>query len=223
MLDDDLNSLTEEELVSEIKRLRQAIRTHRDSSGHDLCWYQPELWSLLPEQSNKNIEVPNWSEFMNGCVKYRESLDKNLLTVIRTDEKFARPSFEKIYMRMAELIAQRSTCSRLSVGCVITSFDYRKVLAIGYNGNASGLPNECDQEGTPCGCLHSETNAVINCDSPRELDKIVFCTHMACYMCAKSLIQLGNVKKFYYLNEYRKTEGIELLSQVGITVEHLGF
>lgn len=75
-----------------------------------------------------------------------------------TDGKVMRPSFEEINMRYAELLAQRSTCARLQVGCVIASVDFRKVLAVGYNGNASGLPNRCDST-TPgaCGCFVSGT------------------------------------------------------------------
>ena len=130
-----------------------------------------------------------------------------------------RPSFEEIYIALAQIIARRSTCSRLQVGTVITSSDFRKVLAIGYNGNASGLPNCCDRtlEGN-CGCLHSEENAVINCDSPRNDEKIVFVTHQPCVACAKRLINLGNVKKVYFAQEYRSTVGGELLQQVGIEV-----
>ena len=79
-----------------------------------------------------------------------------------------RPSFQKIYLRLALELAKRSTCKRLQVGTVITSVDFRKVLAVGYNGNASGLANTCDREEPGnCGCLHSEENAVINCDAPR--------------------------------------------------------
>ena len=57
-----------------------------------------------------------------------------------------RPSFETIYLQLAQILAARSTCSRLQVGTVITSLDYRKVLAVGYNGNATGLTNGCDRE-----------------------------------------------------------------------------
>ena len=79
-----------------------------------------------------------------------------------------RPSFQSIYLNLAHTLAQRSTCARLQVGTVITSTDFRKVLAVGYNGNATGLPNCCDRdEPGNCGCLHSEENAVINCDAPR--------------------------------------------------------
>ena len=134
----------------------------------------------------------------------------------------ARPSFEEIYMELAHTLAARSTCVRLNVGTVITSTDYRKVLAIGYNGNAAGLPNTCDRtEPGNCGCLHSEENAVINCDSPRFIEKHVFVTHLPCVGCAKRLINLGGVKKVFYRTDYRIRDSIDVLKSVGIEVTHL--
>lgn len=134
-----------------------------------------------------------------------------------------RPTFESIYMRLAQTLAERSTCVRLQVGTVITSTDFRKVLAVGYNGNATGLPNRCDRdEPGNCGCLHSEENAVINCDAPRQVEKFVFVTHLPCVACAKRLINLGNVKKVYYAEDYRLRDSVALLESVGITVEKLG-
>jgi dCMP deaminase len=133
-----------------------------------------------------------------------------------------RPSFENIYMALAEQFAKRSTCKRLQVGTVITSTDFRKVLAVGYNGNATGLRNMCDRE-TPGndGCLHSEQNAIINCDVPRYVEKYVFVTHNPCMMCAKMLINLGNVKRVYFKHEYRDLSSIPLLKEVGIDVYQL--
>ena len=131
-----------------------------------------------------------------------------------------RPTFDEVYMQFAATIARRSTCTRLAVGTVITTTDYRKVLAVGYNGNASGLANTCDREEPGnCGCLHSEENAVINCDAPRETKKFVFVTHLPCAACAKRLINLGNVEKVVYRNSYRKRDALELLESVGIPVE----
>lgn len=131
-----------------------------------------------------------------------------------------RPSFEKIYLELAHNLAQRSTCKRLRVGTVITSTDFRKVLAVGYNGNATGLHNGCDRdEPGNCGCLHSEENAVINCDAPRHVEKIVFVTHLPCVQCAKRLINLGNVKSIYYAQDYRLKDSIQLLKSVGISIE----
>ncbi len=117
----------------------------------------------------------------------------------------------------------QSTCGRLRVGTVITSTDFRKVLAVGYNGNATGLPNCCDRdEPGNCGCLHSEENAVINCDAPRAVEKIVFVTHLPCAMCAKRLINLGNVKKVFYRTDYRRRDAVGILQSAGIGVSQFG-
>jgi dCMP deaminase len=134
----------------------------------------------------------------------------------------SRPSFEKIYLDLAFKLAERSTCYRLKVGTVITSTDFRKVLAVGYNGNATGLHNGCDREEVGnCGCLHSEENAVINCDAPRGMEKVVFVTHLPCVQCAKRLINLGNVRKIFYATDYRIRDSLKLLESVGIEIAQL--
>jgi dCMP deaminase len=133
-----------------------------------------------------------------------------------------RPSFEQVYMDFAEAISRRSTCKRLQVGTVITTTDFRKVLAIGYNGNATGLPNSCDRdEPGNCGCLHSEENAVINCDSPRQIEKYVFVTHLPCTACAKRLINLGNVHRIVYKHDYRCRDSVTILRTAKIAVYQL--
>lgn len=133
-----------------------------------------------------------------------------------------RPDFREIYLGLAFSLARRSTCTRLKVGTVITTMDFRKVLAVGYNGNATGLPNTCDRhEPGNCGCLHSEENAVINCDSPRYVEKLVFVTHLPCPACAKRLINLGHVRKVYYGEDYRQRQAVDLLESVGIQVHKL--
>lgn len=127
-------------------------------------------------------------------------------------------------MDLAYKLAERSTCKRLKVGTVITSTDFRKVLAVGYNGNATGLHNGCDRDEVGnCGCLHSEENAVINCDAPRMVDKIAFVTHLPCVQCAKRLINLGNVRRVYYSQDYRIRDSLELLKSVGIEIGQINF
>jgi hypothetical protein len=74
-MDEDVNQMSTDELVEEVKKLRAGIREHRDSSGQELCWHHPKLWSLLPEKIDPQISIPGWPEFMQGCVKYRKSLD----------------------------------------------------------------------------------------------------------------------------------------------------
>jgi len=137
-------------------------------------------------------------------------------------ERAERPSFETIYMTLAVALAERSTCKRLRVGTVITSTDFRKVLAVGYNGNAVGLPNQCDSdEPGKCGCLHSEENAAINCDAPRATEKIVFVTHLPCVGCAKRMINLGGVRRVWYRDDYRIRDSLALLQSVNIEVGQL--
>ena len=75
-LDQDIDRLDRDALIAEVRRLRAGIREHRDSSGHELCWHHPKLWKLLPEPAKPDILVPEWPQFMRGCIAYRQSLDK---------------------------------------------------------------------------------------------------------------------------------------------------
>ena len=74
-MDEDLQTMDRAQLIAEVRKLRTGIRTHRDTSGHDLCWYHPHLWALLPEKTEPKIAVPPWEKFMRGCIRYRASLD----------------------------------------------------------------------------------------------------------------------------------------------------
>lgn len=74
-MDEDIATMSREQLIEEIKKLRQGIRQHRDSSMHELCWHHPALWGLLPEKSDRLPTVPDWPQFLQGCIKYRQSLD----------------------------------------------------------------------------------------------------------------------------------------------------
>lgn len=87
-MDDDLTDLPREALIAEVVRLRNGIRSHRDSSGHALCWHHPQLWALLPEPIPDDIEVPAWPQFLRGCLRYRESLDRQLPNAPRSNDEF---------------------------------------------------------------------------------------------------------------------------------------
>lgn len=86
-MDEDLDLLDRAALIDEVKRLRAGIRRHRDSSGHDLCWHHPRLWGLLPDGSDPLPVVPEWPQFLRGCVRYRESLDREVPQAPRTDRE----------------------------------------------------------------------------------------------------------------------------------------
>ncbi len=74
-MDEDIATMSRDGLVAEVKKLRDGIRKHRDSTGHDLCWHHPDLWELLPERTEPEIAVPPWPKIMRGCIRYRQSLD----------------------------------------------------------------------------------------------------------------------------------------------------
>lgn len=88
VIDEDLVSLSQAELIEEVVRLRNGIREHRDSTGHDLCWHHPELWSLLPEETDSVPEVPEWPQFLRGCIRYRQSIDDQLPAASRVDTEY---------------------------------------------------------------------------------------------------------------------------------------
>ncbi len=87
-MDEDLLTMSRETLIDEVRRLRAGIRAHRDSTGHDLCWHHPQLWSLLPERIDPQLEVPDWPQFMRGCIRYRQSLDRELPGAPRIGREF---------------------------------------------------------------------------------------------------------------------------------------
>lgn len=120
------------------------------------------------------------------------------------------------YVNLALSVARTGACERAQVGCVLTPPDLHNVLAIGYNGPASGLPNKCarpDQPGN-CGCVHAEVNACIKAPSG---PKWAFTSIPPCGMCAAALINSG-VECVVYANDPHReiNEGMDLLEAVGI-------
>lgn len=87
-MDTDLESMTREELIAEVRQLRQGIRDHRDSSMHALCWHHPALWGLLPERTDPQPVVPHWPQFLEGCLKYRQSLDDQIPDAFRSSAHY---------------------------------------------------------------------------------------------------------------------------------------
>lgn len=87
-MDQDLNGMSRDQLIAEARKLRQGIRQHRDSTRHDLCWHHPQLWGLLPEKTDPVPTVPDWPQFFEGCIRFRESLDRQAPQAPRTNEAY---------------------------------------------------------------------------------------------------------------------------------------
>ena len=88
IMDEDLDRMSATELIAEVKKLREGIRKHRDSTGHELCWHHPDLWALLPERTDPVPTVPTWPVFLRGCLRYRESLDQQIPNAPRSDAPY---------------------------------------------------------------------------------------------------------------------------------------
>jgi hypothetical protein len=87
-MDEDLEAMTREELLDEVRKLRRAIREHRDTRLHELCWHHPALWGLLPEKTDPLPVVPEWPEFIRGCIRYRQSLDEQAPHAPRSKQSY---------------------------------------------------------------------------------------------------------------------------------------
>jgi dCMP deaminase len=132
-----------------------------------------------------------------------------------------RPKFDRIWLTLALDLAERSTCSRAKVGCVVVSGDNQRVLALGYNGSWKGGPNACDRvEPGNCGCVHSEQNALVKLNYDDPAPRKLYTTDSPCETCAKLIVnaRIGSVT---YLREYRKTEGLEILEKAGVALDQM--
>jgi hypothetical protein len=89
-LDDDLAQMSRDALITEVRKLREGIRAHRDSTLHELCWHHPALWGLLPEKTDPQPVVPEWPQFLEGCLHYRRSLDRQAAQAPRSSAPYQR-------------------------------------------------------------------------------------------------------------------------------------
>ena len=129
-----------------------------------------------------------------------------------------RPSWDEIWMDFAKNISKRSYDPRFQVGAVIVSEDNCQVLAIGYNGNYAGGPNEVESE-VPgeSGMLHAEINAMIKLDYNNPKKKKLYLTLSPCRMCAKAIVNAG-INEVIYNEAYRDMSGVDLLRECNIKV-----
>lgn len=125
-------------------------------------------------------------------------------------------------MSFALNLAQRSTCSRAKVGCVVVTSDNHRILSMGYNGGAKGVFNEClSDEPGKCGHLHAEVNALIKLNFNEPAKKKMYTTTMPCFNCAVAIVN-ANIDEVIYNTEYRDRAGVELLEKAGIPVRKIG-
>lgn len=133
-----------------------------------------------------------------------------------------RPSFDDVYMHMAQVMALRSTCGRAKVGALVVSSDNHRVLAVGYNGGPKGVYNGClSDEPGKCGHIHAEINALIKTNYHDAAQKKIYVTSSPCYNCAVAIVN-ANIVEVIYHTAYRDPAGLELLTRAKIqTRQHV--
>ena len=126
------------------------------------------------------------------------------------------------YLRMAAIWAENSYCQRRKVGALVVK--EKMIISDGYSGTPSGFENVCeDAHGvTHPYVLHAEANAITKlARSGNNSDQAtLYVTASPCIECAKLIIQAG-IRRVVYAEQYRLTDGIDLLRRAGVEVEHL--
>lgn len=128
--------------------------------------------------------------------------------------------FDDKYIKMAEIWAGNSYCKRRQVGALLVKD--RMIISDGYNGTPSGFENICEDENgvTKPYVLHAEANAITKVakSGNSSQDATLYVTAAPCIECSKLIIQSG-IKRVVYKDEYRLTDGVDLLRKAGIEVE----
>jgi dCMP deaminase len=138
----------------------------------------------------------------------------------------ARPTWDEYFMATAVLIATRSNCERLHVGCVIVAGGERKnrLVAAGYNGFLPGTPHVSRvRAGHEQATVHAEQNAVA--DAARRGSSVGGCvayvTHFPCVNCAKMLAAAG-ISEIKYRSDYKNDPLVkQLMSDAGVMLKKL--
>ena len=129
--------------------------------------------------------------------------------------------FDHSYLEMAQIGAQNSYCKRRKVGALLVKD--RMIISDGYNGTPSGFENICEEDGvTKPYVLHAEANAITKVAKSGNSSEgaTLYVTASPCLECSKLIIQSG-IKRVVYRDEYRLTDGIDLLRRAGIEVERV--
>lgn len=128
--------------------------------------------------------------------------------------------FDRSYLEMARVWARNSYCTRRQVGALIVKD--RMIISDGYNGTPAGFENVCEDENgvTKPYVLHAEANAITKVakSSNSSLGATMYVTASPCIECAKLIIQAG-ITRVVYSDDYRSSEGLDLLRRAGIEVE----
>ncbi|MFC1939807.1 cytidine/deoxycytidylate deaminase family protein [Chloroflexota bacterium] len=142
-----------------------------------------------------------------------------------------RPDVDEYFLKIASVVAERSTCRRHHVGAVAVRD--KQILTTGYNGAAAGL-KDClelgclrDERDIPsgerheiCRGIHAEQNVIIQAalHGINLEGSTIYCTHTPCVLCAKMLVN-ARIKRLVSFGEYNDDSFVDLFREAGIEVD----
>lgn len=126
------------------------------------------------------------------------------------------------YLRMARIWAENSYCKRRQVGALLVKD--KMIISDGYNGTPTGFENDCEtpENTSKAYVLHAEANAIskVARSANSSEGSTLYVTASPCIECAKLIIQAG-IRRVVYAEEYRITDGIDLLRRAGIELVYM--
>lgn len=150
------------------------------------------------------------------------------------NEKSSRPGIDEYFLKVASVVAERSTCRRHHVGAVAVRDKH--ILATGYNGAAAGLKdclelgclrNELNiPSGTRheiCRGIHAEQNVIVQAGlhGVSLAGSTIYCTHTPCILCAKMLAN-AKIRRYVSFGKYNDDEFLNLFREAGIELDIKG-
>lgn len=197
---------------------------------------QEQIGNTDPSKQNlcRCIEMADYC-FKNDwtIVELYKKVEKVLNSIKKKDKIFARPNWDEYFIKMASLVAERSTCLRHNIGAVIVKD--KRVIATGYNGSARGSPN-CIETGCVknnmgiksgtghdiCQAVHAEMNAIIQGAFHGISIKgtTMYCTHTPCILCARMIVNSG-IKRVVSYHDYSDEVARDFLKNSGVILDRV--
>lgn len=196
----------------------------------------------MPDSQEKHhfVPFPN-GEKKNSCLKCSlpqnhtihhlvemKELKDETHPLTKASAAFPRLARDELFMRVAELFAIRSSCTRGHVGAVLVKD--KRIISTGYNGAPSGMRHclevgcDVDKDNPDAGCqrtIHAEANSLLwaaRMGVP-TLDSIMYSTHSPCATCARLIIAAG-ISKVYFRNDYRLAR-LDILDSACVLTEKI--
>jgi len=157
--------------------------------------------------------ITHYSESLNTKDSILKTKD-SILILMDSDKHY---KLDERYLRMAAIWGENSYCERRKVGALIVK--NKMIISDGYNGTPSGFENICEDEtgATKAYVLHAEANAITKVAKSHNSSNnaTLYVTTSPCMECSKLIIQAG-INRVVYDEEYRITDGLDLLKRAGI-------